>query len=61
MLNDEHLKVLSYEPDASTVFPNTDIKGGIAVTLRDATSDFGAIETFTIYPELNGILKNLTV
>lgn len=59
MLNDEHLKVLSYEPDASTVFPNTDIKGGIAVTLRDATSDFGAIETFTIYPELNGILKKV--
>ena len=59
MLNDEHLKVLSYEPDASTVFPNTDIKGGIAITLRDATSDFGKIETFTIYPELNGILKKV--
>ena len=59
MLGDKHLKVLSYEPDASTVFPNTDIKGGIAVTLRDATSDFGAIETFTIYPELNGILKKV--
>lgn len=59
MLNDEHLKVLSYEPDASTIFPNTDIKGGIAITLRDATSDFGKIETFTIYPELNGILKKV--
>lgn len=59
MLSDKHLKVLSYEPDASTVFPNTDIKGGIAVTLRDATSDFGAIETFTVYPELNGILKKV--
>lgn len=59
MLNDEHLKVLSYEPDASTVFPNTDIKGGIAITLRDATADFGRIETFTIYPELNEILKKV--
>lgn len=59
MLSDEHLKVLSYEPDASAIFPNTDIKGGIAVTLRDATSDFGAIETFTIYLELNGILKKV--
>ncbi len=47
MLNDEHLKVLSYESDASKVFPNTDIKGGVAVTLRDSTSVCGAIETFT--------------
>lgn len=59
MLADKHLKVLLYEPDASAVFPNTDIKGGIAVTIRDATSDFGAIETFTIFPELNGILKKV--
>ncbi len=59
MLSDEHLKVLAYEPDAATVFPNTDIKGGITITLRDATSDFGAIETFTVYPELNGILKKI--
>ena len=28
MLNDEHLKVLYYEPDGSVIFPNTDIKGG---------------------------------
>ncbi len=59
MLNDEHLKVLSYESDASKVFPNTDIKGGVAITLRDATSVCGAIETFTIYPELNEILKKV--
>lgn len=59
MLNDEHLKVLSYESDASKVFPNTDIKGGVAVTLRDSTSVCGAIETFTIYPELNEILKKV--
>ena len=59
MLNDEHLKVLSYESDASTVFPNTDIKGGVAITLRDSTFVCGAIETFTIYPELNEILKKV--
>lgn len=59
MLADEHLKVLSYESDASTVFPNTDIKGGVAVTLRDSTCICGSIGTFTIYPELNEILKKI--
>ena len=28
MLNDEHFKVLSYEPDSSKVFRSVDIKGG---------------------------------
>ena len=32
MLEDPHFKVLSYEEDASSVFPNTDIKGGVAIT-----------------------------
>ena len=35
MLNDEHLKVLYYEQDGQKVFPNTDIKGGVAITYRD--------------------------
>ena len=35
MLNDEHLKVLYYETDSAKVFPNTDIKGGVAITYRD--------------------------
>jgi 23S rRNA G2445 N2-methylase RlmL len=36
MLADEHLKVTHYEQDSSKVFPNTDIKGGLAVTYRDS-------------------------
>lgn len=56
MLNDPHFKVLEYEADSSKVFPNTDIKGGVAVSYRDADSDFDAIGTFTSFPELNGIL-----
>ena len=36
MLADEHLSVLYYELDASKVFPNTDIKGGVAITYHDA-------------------------
>lgn len=59
MLNDEHFKVLFYEQDSSKVFNNTDIKGGVVVTYRDATQVYGAIETFTPYFELNSILKKV--
>ena len=59
MLNDEHLKVLFYEPDASKIFPNTDIKGGVAITLHDKKEIFGAIGTFTPYIELNGIVQKV--
>lgn len=37
MLADPHLKVLNYEQDSSKAFPNIDIKGGVAVTLRDSS------------------------
>ena len=42
-----------YEQDSSKVFSNTDIKGGVAVTYRDKSKIFGAIDTFTQYPVLN--------
>lgn len=59
MLNDEHFKVLLYEQDSSKVFSNTDIKGGVVVTYRDATQNFGAIEAFSPFEELNSILKKV--
>lgn len=59
MLNDEHLKVLYYTQDSSEIFSNTDIKGGIAITYRDAKKLYGAIETFTTYPEINSVLKKV--
>ena len=59
MLNDEHFKVLAYEPDSSKIFTNTDIKGGVIVSYRDGNQNFGAIEIFTKYPELNVILKKV--
>ena len=55
MLSDPHFSVLYYEPDASKLFPGTDIKGGVAITYRDITRDFGEIGIFTAYPELNSI------
>lgn len=57
MLSDEHFKVLHYDANSTAVFPNTDIKGGIAISYRDASKDFGAIKTFTAFPELNGIVN----
>ena len=33
MLNDPHVKVMSYKADASKVFPNTDIKGGLLLLI----------------------------
>lgn len=57
MLEDPHLKVLWYEPKSGKLFAGTDIKGGIAITLHDMQKDFGPIGIFTVYPELNSILK----
>lgn len=59
MLNDEHLKVLSFEPDSSKVFSVTDIAGGVAIHYRDATKTFGKIGIYTVYPELNTIITKL--
>lgn len=59
ILNDEHFKVLKYEAHSNKIFLNTDIKGGIAISYRDATKVFGAINIFTPYKELNHILRKV--
>lgn len=59
MLEDKHLKVLYYEQDSSQIFPNTDIKGGIAVTYRDAQKEFESINTFIPFEELKSIDKKV--
>lgn len=60
MLGDPHFKVLRYEEEATKIFPNTDIKGGVAITYRDAGKEFGAIQVFTKYDELNSVLHKVT-
>lgn len=57
MLDDEHLEVMEYTADASTVFPGTDIKGGVAITYHDAERTFDPIGVFTAFPELTSIFK----
>ena len=59
MLKDKHFKVLHYEPNGSKIFPGTDIKGGIAITFHNLKKDYGAIETFTAFDELNTILRKV--
>ena len=59
MLTISDLKVLKYESDASKIFSMAEIKGGVTITYRDSSKDFGSIGTFTIYEELNDILKRI--
>ena len=59
MLNDPHFKVIYFEPNAEKVFPNTDIKGGVAITYHHNKRNFGAIGTFTYYLELNTIVHKV--
>ncbi|MCZ0716817.1 Eco57I restriction-modification methylase domain-containing protein [Aerococcus sp. YH-aer221] len=59
MLNDTHFKIIYYEPKSNNIFPNTDIKGGIVVSYKDAKKNFGPINTFTPFSELNSILQKV--
>ena len=58
-LVDPHFTVLQYEADASKAFPNTDIKGGVAVSLRDSTRLFGPIGTYIPYESLRSIWEKV--
>ncbi len=60
MLNDPHLKVLIFEKDSSNIFPQTDIKGGVTITLRDKNKNFGAIGLYVPYKELVNIMEKVS-
>ena len=59
MLHDKHFSIVMYEADCSKIFPNTEIKGGIVISYHDNIKDFGEIDVFTIYPELNSLMKKV--
>lgn len=59
MLEDKHLKVLFFEQKSDKIFPNTDIKGGVAITLRDAGAAIGPIGAFSAHNELNTIINKI--
>lgn len=58
-LNDKHFKVLKYESDASKIFPNTEIKGGVTITLDDRNRFFNPIGVFIEYDSLKSILDKV--
>jgi hypothetical protein len=60
MLNDPHLEVIDYFPKSEEVFPRTDIKGGVVITLHDNNQDFGAIKIFYPFKELKSISDKVT-
>lgn len=59
MLNDPHLKVIYFEQKSSNIFPNTDIKGGVAITYRDKNKEFGKIGTFISNKTLKSIAEKV--
>ena len=60
MLNDEHFKILKYVQKSNLVFANTDIKGGVCISYRDAEKNFGKIGTFTSREELLSLAEKVT-
>ena len=57
MLNDKHFKVIKYFADSKDIFEGVEIKGGIAITLRNVKVNFNPVNVFTEYPEMNSIIK----
>lgn len=60
ILNDPSFKIMKYETDSERLFPNVNINGGVVISYRDERKNFGAIEIFTSFQELNSILKKIT-
>lgn len=59
MLNNPHLKIILFEKKSWNIFPNTDIKGGVAVSLYDNNKNFGSIRLFVPYEPLKSILNKV--
>ncbi|MBE5751818.1 MAG: restriction endonuclease [Clostridiales bacterium] len=55
ILADEHFKVAYSVSNSTTLFPNVDIKGGIAVSYRDLNENFGKTGVYCAFKELNSI------
>ena len=59
MLDDEHVKVSSYERESKKYFPHTSINGGIAITYRDTSKKYGAIKFFRPYKEMGSVADKI--
>lgn len=59
MLEDKHFKVVKYFSNSKDVFESVEIKGGIVITLRNKNEDYGVINTFTKYQNINTVLQKV--
>lgn len=59
ILNDKHLKVVKFFKNSDEVFPRTDIKGGVVITLRNSNQNFGAIKLFTPEKLAESVMKKV--
>ena len=59
ILADKHFKVLEYSSDSKKYFSGVDIKGGVAISLRNQNKDFGATDTFIPYDEMRSVLSKV--
>ena len=59
ILNDKHFRVIWCKQNSIDVFPNVDIKGGVAVTMYDKTMETEPIGHYTHHKELNSILSKV--
>ena len=55
MLNDKHVKVVKYMQNSSECFPNNDIKGGIAIVMRNQKEIYEPIIKFIPNEQLSSI------
>lgn len=61
ILNDEYFKVLKFEQNSDKIFPNTDIKGGVAISLHDHSKKIGPVGLYIHIDELRTIKEKVNV
>ena len=60
-LADKHIKIVKHFLDAKELFPNSEIKGGLIITLYDKNQTFEPIKIFIPFEELASIYKKVVV
>lgn len=60
-LQNKHVRVVRYEPDAKELFKTSDIEGGLVITEFDAIKTFEPIGTFIPFDELRSIHEKVVV
>lgn len=59
MLTNSHFSVVNYWANSTEVFPNVDVKGGIAITLYNKRANHEPIGFFSAYSELKNIVNKV--